>query len=66
MAQMNARLAAAAKATQKPKAPAKAPTKTKVNPERMLQQYLNQGMSLDKARKKVSDQTGVWPNGYTN
>ena len=45
------------KPTVKPKAPVK-----KVNPEKLLQQYLNQGMNLDKARKKVSDQTGVWPN----
>jgi len=48
-----------------PKKP-KAPVKKKTNPESLLQQYLKQGMSLDRARKKVSDQTGVWPNGYTN
>lgn len=34
--------------------------------EKLLQKYLNQGMSLDKARKKVSSEIGIWPNGYTN
>lgn len=52
------------KPTPAPKAPAK--PKSVPNAERLLQQYLKQGMSLDKARKKVSAETGIWPNGYTN
>ena len=54
------------------KKPIPAPKKTpsiKTGPtgaEKLLQKYLNQGMSLDKARKKVSSETGIWPNGYTN
>jgi hypothetical protein len=34
--------------------------------EKLLQKYLRQGMSLDKARKKVTAETGIYPNGYTN
>ena len=64
----NPRVAAyeASKKKPTPKPTAKAPAKPKVNPEKLLQQYLRQGMNLDKARKKVSNETGVWPNGYTN
>lgn len=49
----------------KPKVTPKAPAK-KINPEKLLQEYLKKGMSLDKARNKVANQTGTWPNGYTN
>jgi hypothetical protein len=54
------------------KKPTPAPKKTpsiKTGPtgaEKLLQKYLREGMSLDKARKKVSNETGFWPNGYTN
>lgn len=56
---------ASKKPTPKPTA-TKTPAKPKMNPERLLREYLKQGMSLDKARKKVTAETGVWPNGYTN
>ena len=55
-----------------PKKPMPTPTAKKSPPgsvsgaERLLQQYLKQGMSLEKARKKVSAETGIYPNGYTN
>jgi hypothetical protein len=66
----NPRVAAyeASKKKPTPKPTAKAPAKPKSvpNAERLLQQYLKQGMNLDKARKKVSAETGIWPNGYTN
>jgi predicted Zn-dependent protease len=55
------------KPTPKP-APKKTPV-IKTGPtgaEKLLQKYLREGMSLDKARKKVSNETGIWPNGYTN
>jgi hypothetical protein len=42
------------------------PARRAAGAEKLLQQYLKQGMSLDKARKKVSAETGIWPNGYTN
>ena len=67
---MNPRQAAydaSKKPTPKP-TPKKTPT-IKTGPtgaEKLLQKYLRQGMSLDKARKKVSNETGIWPNGYTN
>jgi hypothetical protein len=58
------------KATPFPKQTAKAKTPAKPKrvsgAEKLLQQYLKQGMSLNKARKKVSAETGIWPNGYTN
>lgn len=48
--------------------PKKTPTiKTgPVGAEKLLQKYLREGMSLDKARKKVTNETGIYPNGYTN
>lgn len=49
-------------------APKKTPT-IKTGPtgaEKLLQKYLRQGMTLDKARKKVTSETGIYPNGYTN
>lgn len=65
---MNPRQAAYSASKKPTPAPKKTPLKgTSVsNAEKLLQQYLKQGMSLDKARKKVSTQTGIWPNGYTN
>ena len=66
---MNPRQAAyeaSKKPTPKPAATGTGKPKSVPNAERLLQQYLKQGMSLDKARKKVSAETGVWPNGYTN
>ena len=62
---------AAYEASKKP-APKPTPKKTPViktgptGAEKLLQKYLREGMSLDKARKKVSNETGIWPNGYTN
>lgn len=53
------------KPTVKKKATPK-PTVKKVNPEKMLQDYLKKGMTLDKARQKVLKETGSWANGYTN
>ena len=60
---------AAYQASKKPTpAPKKTPTiKTgPVGAEKLLQKYLREGMSLDKARKKVTNETGIYPNGYTN
>ena len=79
MAAMNPRVAAyeaSKKPTPKPM-PKKTGTAVPLTPERraasaaaaaekLLQKYLREGMNLDKARKKVSNETGVWPNGYTN
>ena len=62
---------AAYEASKKP-TPTPTPKKTptiKTGPtgaEKLLQKYLRQGMSLDKARKKVTNETGIYPNGYTN
>lgn len=50
------------------KKPTPAP-KIKTGPtgaEKLLQKYLREGMSLDKARKRVTNETGIYPNGYTN
>ena len=69
MAAMNPRVAAyQASKKPTPKPTVKAPSKSGSvsGAEKLLQQYLKQGMSLDKARKKVSAETGIWPNGYTN
>lgn len=63
---------AAYEASKKKPTPAPMPKKTPSKPtgitgaEKLLQKYLREGMSLDKARKKVSNETGIWPNGYTN
>jgi hypothetical protein len=60
---------AAYQASKKPTpAPKKTPT-IKTGPtgaEKLLQKYLREGMSLDKARKRVTNETGIYPNGYTN
>ena len=68
MAAMNPRVAAYEASKKPTPAPKKTPT-IKTGPtgaEKLLQKYLREGMSLDKARKKVSNETGIWPNGYTN
>lgn len=66
----NPRVAAyeASKKKPTPKPTVKAPAKPKgvSGAEKLLQQYLKQGMPLDKARKKVTAETGIYPNGYTN
>jgi hypothetical protein len=65
---MNPRQAAYDASKKPTPAPKKTPT-IKTGPtgaEKLLQKYLRQGMSLDKARKKVTAETGIYPNGYTN
>ncbi len=68
---MNPRVAAYEASKKKP-TPTPAPKKTPLKgtsitgAEKLLQKYLREGMSLDKARKKVSAETGIWPNGFTN
>ena len=68
---MNPRVAAYEASKKKPM-PKPAPKKTPLKgtsitgAEKLLQKYLREGMSLNKARKKVSAETGIWPNGFTN
>jgi hypothetical protein len=62
---------AAYEASKKKPTPSPSPKKTtiKTGPtgaEKLLQKYLREGMSLDKARKRVTNETGIYPNGYTN
>jgi hypothetical protein len=68
MAAMNPR-EAAYQASKKPTPASKLTPTIKTGPmgaEKLLRKYLREGMSLDKARKKVTKETGIYPNGYTN
>jgi hypothetical protein len=65
----NPRVAAYEASKKNPTPTPKVTPKIKTGPvgaEKLLRKYLREGMSLNKARKKVTNETGIYPNGYTN